>query len=82
MIDIEVLKPGMDVWILNNNRPVKLVMERLDKLISAHGVQYNVVDGAYSVPADWCFATEMELIEAQINYWRDYRLAKIVKDNF
>lgn len=81
MIDIELLKPGMDVWIEHKSRPVKLTMERLEKLISSSGVQYNVVDSSfiYGVPADKCYRSELECIEAQINYWRDMRLNFLVK---
>lgn len=80
MIDIETLKPGTTVWILHQNRPTKLVMERLEKLISESGVHYHVAGSGYSVPADWCFSTELELIENEINYWRDMRLYVIVKE--
>lgn len=78
MIDIEKLQPGMEVWITHQNSPLKLIMQRLDKLISANGVQFNVVDGAFSVPADWCFLTEIELIQSQLNYWQDLKFNKVV----
>ena len=79
MIDIETLKPGTPVWILHQNRPVKFVMRKLEKIISDSGVSYHVEGEGYSVPADWCFSTELELIENEINYWRDMRLNYIVK---
>jgi len=74
MIDIEMVKPGQEVWILVQRCPTKLVVERLDKLHSDTGVKYNVVAGAYSTPVDWCYSSKMELIEDQINYWNDHRL--------
>lgn len=83
MIDIEDLKPGNEVWVVHNNRPQRLTMDRLEKVITASGVQYNVIDCSflYGVPADLCFLNELDLIESQVNYWRDIRLNKILKDN-
>jgi hypothetical protein len=81
MIDIELLKPGNTVCVVHNNRPQSFVSQRIDRLTTSNGTQINITGGAFSIPADKCFFSEMELIEDQINYWRDMRLNKIIQGN-
>ncbi len=81
MIDIEKLKEGQTVWILNRNKPESFISKGIIEHKMASGIQINVLGECFNVPADYCYFSEMELIEDQINYWRDMRLMKIVKDN-
>lgn len=79
MIDIELLKEGQTVWVLHENRIVSFVSCGIHKLHTASGTQINIKGAIYSFPADHCYSSEMELIEAQIEYWRDRRLFAISK---
>lgn len=79
MIDIEKFKIGTAVWVVHNNRPVSFVSHRIEHLSTSNGGQINIAGATWSIPADQCYLTEMELIEAQINYWRDLRLLRIVQ---
>ncbi len=81
MIDIEKLKDGNEVWFVLENRAASFISHGIRKHITDSGTQINVFGRNYDIPADWCYFSEMELIEEQINYWRDMRLNKIVQDN-
>jgi len=78
MIDIELLKPANTVWVLHNNRPISFVSQRVERLSTSNGTQINIAGGCFSIPADKCYFSKMELIEDQINYWNDMRLHEIV----
>lgn len=81
MIDIEKLKDGSEIWFVHQNRPVSIISHGIRKYISESGIQINVVGRDCDLPADLCYFSEMELIDDQLDYWRDMKLMKIVKDN-
>jgi hypothetical protein len=81
MIDIEKLKDGSEIWFLHQNRPASFISEGIRKYISMSGIHFNVMGRDCDLPADHCYFSEMELIDDQLDYWRDMKLMKIVKDN-
>lgn len=76
MIDIDSFKIGSEVWIVHNNRPYSFVSHHIHKLSS----QVNIAGGGFSIPADHCFLAEMDLINAQCQYWQELKAITVHKE--
>ena len=81
MIDIENFEEGTVVWFAHNNQPISFIGVEVMKYVTTSGLQFNILGQNCDIPADLCYSSKIECIEAQINYWRDMRLNEIVKDN-
>lgn len=67
-----------EVWVLQYNAPIKLMVQRLEKGYMDKGVGHKVVSGALRFDLADCYRSEIECIVAQINYWKDKRLDLIL----
>jgi len=87
MIDFENLKEGSEIWLVYKNRPTCVVYKGFIRLSTSGGYHINAVCSfsvlgvPFETPVDYCYLTELECIEEQVNYWHDMRLNRILKDN-
>lgn len=81
MIDVEQFEKGKEVWFVHQNRLASFISHTIKKYNTTSGFQINIIGSGYDIPADWCYYSKIECIEAQVNYWRDMRLNEIVKDS-